>query len=84
MLGLKVVALLGRQGQVISEWLLWVLACCRTCLRARVASPNLVSMLINDEEGDDALVPSNALIRASPRRQCLVVESVEAAEDDLA
>ena len=59
-------------------------ACQSTYLCTGIASPDLVSMLVDDKKGDDALISSNALVAASPRCQGLVVESVKATEDDLA
>lgn len=40
-------------------------------------------MLIDDEEGDDALIPSNALVNAASRSQCLIVEGIKSAEHNL-
>ncbi len=54
-----------------------------TCLSAGVASPNLVTMLVDDEEGYNAFVPADALVPAPTGGQSLVVESIEAAEDNL-
>ena len=55
----------------------------RLNLSARIAAPDLVALLVHDQERDDIFVSCQTFMDVASRSQAFVVQTIKAAEDNL-